>query len=64
MALRLERRCPMCFEFEQAYYRQRAEEARKALELAERQHKQPKPSVPAKPAEADTAREQGQPVPV
>lgn len=51
----------MCYAFELEYYR-RQEEERKARE-AERQRKEDK-SVPAKPAEADSAREQGEPVPV
>ena len=51
----------MCYEdFE--YLRRRAEEMRKAKELSA--EKQPKPAVPGKPAEADSAREQGEPVPV
>jgi hypothetical protein len=54
----------MCFEFEKELYRQRAEEARKALQQSEERRKQAKPVVPAKPAERDTAREQGEPVPV
>jgi hypothetical protein len=54
----------MCFEFERDYYRQRAEEARKALQESEEKRRQVKPAVPAKPAERDKAREQGEPVPV
>ncbi|HUG77523.1 MAG TPA: hypothetical protein VML57_08575 [Burkholderiales bacterium] len=50
----------MCFDFEWEYHRQAAEQARKAQE----QRRQVQPAVPAKPAEADTAREQGEPVPV
>lgn len=52
----------MCYE-EYEYLRRRAEEERKARELQDKQ-KQPKPAVPGKPAESDTAREQGEPVPV
>jgi hypothetical protein len=51
----------MCYEFEREYYLRRAEEARKALQEAEDKRKQARP-VPAK--EADTAKEQGEPVPV
>jgi len=54
----------MCYEFEREYTLRRAEEARKALQEAEEKRRQVRPAVPAKPAEADTAREQGQPVPV
>lgn len=51
----------MCYEFEREYYLRRAEEARKALQEAEQKRRQ---AVPAKPVEADTAKEQGEPVPV
>ena len=53
----------MCYEFEREYYLRRAEEARKALQEAEQKRRQAGP-VPAKPVEADTAKEQGEPVPV
>jgi hypothetical protein len=61
MERQLERRCPMCFEFEQEYYR-RLEEARRARELEEKR-KQP-PAAPAKPSEKDKPREPVQPLPV
>jgi hypothetical protein len=51
----------MCYEFEREYYLRRAEEARKALQEAEEKRKQARP-IPA--GEADTAKEQGEPVPV
>jgi hypothetical protein len=54
----------MCFEFEWEYYQRRAEEARKAMQEAKEKSRQAKPAVPGKPAETDTAREEGQPVPV
>ena len=54
----------MCYEFEWEHHQRRAEEARKALQRAEEKARQAELAVPAKPAEADTAREQGAPVPV
>jgi hypothetical protein len=53
----------MCYEFEWKIHRQAAEQARKARE-ADEKRRQAAPGVPAKPVEADTAREQGEPVPV
>jgi hypothetical protein len=62
MKARLERRYRMCYEFEREYYRQVAEEARKAREREEKRKEQEK--VPAKPAERDKTRELDQPLPV
>jgi len=51
----------MCYEFERLYWLQRAEEARKEMERAEKLKKEEKP-VPAKPASGDS--ESGTRVPV
>lgn len=49
----------MCYEFERDYLRQRAEEARRALE-EERRRREPQPVKPA----GDKAPTQPEPVPV
>ena len=54
----------MCYEFESEYILHRSEEARKALKQAEEKRRQANAALPAKPAEVDSAREQGEPVPV
>ena len=54
----------MCYEFESEYILHRAEEARKALKEAEEKRRQANAALPAKPAEVDSASEQGEPVPV
>jgi hypothetical protein len=54
----------MCLDFELEYSLYRAEQARKALQEADEKRNRAKPAVPAKPAESDAAREQGEPVPV
>ena len=54
----------MCYEFESEYILHRAEEARKALKESEEKRRQANAALPAKPAQVDTASEQGEPVPV
>ena len=53
----------MCYEIDELYWRQRAEEVRRALEKTEELKKQSKTAAPAKPASPQRKTEVKEPVP-
>ncbi|HEY6721771.1 MAG TPA: hypothetical protein VI363_09060 [Burkholderiales bacterium] len=53
----------MCYEIDELYWRQRAEEVRRALEKTEELKKQSKTTAPAKPASPQKKTEVKEPVP-